>query len=91
MVAILRRAAQVHLRALRRIEPKVRSEIATLRRGGQAADAVRVLRQTSGCDLRQAKANVLHIRDAASRHKCQNTLPAGVLLCSQFMSVNLDW
>ena len=56
------------------LEPKVRSEIATLRRGGRAANAMRVLRQASGCDLRQAKANVLHIRDAASRcHKCQNS------------------
>ena len=85
-----------HCRALvvlfENLERKVRSEIATLRRGGQVANAMRVLRQASGCDLRQAKANVLHIRDAASRcHKCQNTLPPGALLCSHCMSVNLDW
>jgi thiol-disulfide isomerase/thioredoxin len=50
------------------------------------------LRDASGCDLRQAKAIIHHIRDAESRcHNCQSTVPPGSLLCAQCMAVNLDW
>jgi hypothetical protein len=73
------------------LKPTHRSQIGTLRHSS-IVEAIRMLRSVSGCDLGQAKANVLHIRDAGSRcHKCQHLLPRGALLCSQCMSVNLDW
>jgi len=51
-----------------------------------------MLSQISGCDARQAKANILHMRDADSRcHHCKHLVPRGALLCGQCMSVNLDW
>src|SRR5262245_9292905 len=73
------------------LEPIDKSRIARFRRSG-LKQAIAMLRQVSGCDLQQAKANVLHIRDVDSRcHSCQHTVPRGALLCSQCMSVNLDW
>jgi hypothetical protein len=68
-----------------------RSNIALSSRS-DATKAMELLRRVSGCDLRQAKANVLHIRDVDSHcHKCKYPIPRGALLCSQCMSVNLEW
>lgn len=68
-----------------------KSEVALLRQS-DTAEAIAMLRRVSGCDLRQAKANILHIRDTDSRcHKCKHQIQRGALLCSQCMSVNLDW
>jgi hypothetical protein len=87
-----------HCRALvilfENLKPTDRSQIATLwrLRGSGTQKAIEMLRNVSGCDLLQAKANVLHIRVTDSRcHKCQHLVPRGALLCSQCMSVNLDW
>jgi hypothetical protein len=68
-----------------------RGEVARLRHS-DTMKAIAMLTRVSGCDLRQAEANVLHIRDVDSRcHKCKHQVPRGALLCSQCMSVNLDW
>ena len=73
------------------LKPADRSQIAMLRRS-DIGKAIAMLRNASGCDLLQAKANVLHIRDVESCcHKCRHPVPRGALLCSQCMSVNLDW
>jgi hypothetical protein len=73
------------------LTPSDRSNVARLRRSNPA-QATKLLIQVSGCDLRHAKAIILHLRDADSRcHKCQHPIPRGALLCSQCMSVNLDW
>lgn len=68
-----------------------RSEIARLRHS-DSIEAIKMLTRVSGCDVHQAKANVLHIRDAESRcHNCKQEIPRGALLCSRCMAVNLDW
>jgi len=68
-----------------------RSNIARSRHSDPVAAMV-MLSQISGCDARQAKANILHMRDADSRcHHCKHLVPRGALLCGQCMSVNLDW
>ncbi|MGJ4947746.1 hypothetical protein [Bradyrhizobium sp. HKCCYLS20291] len=73
------------------LSPGERSEIARLRRSDRM-EAIALLMRLSGCDLRQAKANVMHLRDAGSRcHVCEHDVPRGALLCSRCMSVNLDW
>jgi hypothetical protein len=73
------------------LTPADRGNIARLRES-HAAEAMELLRRVSGCDLRQAKANVLHLRAADSCcRNCRHPVPRGALLCSQCMSVNLDW
>ncbi|MGJ4926357.1 hypothetical protein ACQR1K_04370 [Bradyrhizobium sp. HKCCYLRH3095] len=68
-----------------------RSEIARLRHGN-SVEAIKMLTRVSGCDVRQAKANVLHVRDSGARcHNCKHEIPKGALLCSRCMAVNLDW
>jgi len=76
------------------LKPTDRGQIATLRRSrfSDIPKAIAMLRNVSGCDFLQAKANILHIREADSRcHNCRHPVPQGALLCSQCMSVNLDW
>ena len=73
------------------LSAEAKREIAEMDRKGLYV-AWEKLRDASGCDLHQAKANILHIRDAESRcHNCQSTVRPGALLCAQCMAVNLDW
>jgi hypothetical protein len=74
------------------LDPKVRAEIGRVGRSSSRAYAAKMLGHITGCDLRQAKATGLHLRLAESHcHKCGHFVPRGALLCSQCMSVNLDW
>ncbi len=73
------------------LSEEIKGEIAELRRRSPVL-AMKRLQQAAGCELNQAKANVLHLRDEESRcHWCGFGVPAGALLCAQCMSVNLDW
>lgn len=73
------------------LAPDERREIAAVKKRNPLA-AIQRLQRASGCDARQAKANILHLRDAESRcHKCQARVPRGALLCGRCLSVNLDW
>lgn len=55
-------------------------------------EAIEGLMRAAGCGKLDAKAAVVHIRRGKSRcHKCAQVIPRGALLCSQCMSVNLDW
>jgi len=68
-----------------------RREIAQLAHREPAA-AMERLKTTLPCSDRQAKAIVGHLRrgDDGCRN-CGGEMPRGALLCSQCMSVNLDW
>jgi hypothetical protein len=70
---------------------EVRREISELK-SQSAPKAMILLKTKTGCDLAQSKASVLHIRTAdSSCHYCSAVVARGALLCSQCMSVNLDW
>ena len=76
---------------LENLDPRDRREIAAVRKRNPLA-AIQELQRASGCDARQAKANILHLRDAGSRcHKCEAPVPRGALLCGRCLSVNLEW
>src|SRR5437763_692334 len=61
------------------LSPAAKHAIACTSRSDRAA-AMQMLREVSGCDLLQAKANVLHIRgDGSDCHKCLLPLPPGAL------------
>jgi hypothetical protein len=73
------------------LAPEVRREISELK-SQSAPKAMILLKTKTGCDLAQSKASVLHIRTAdSSCHYCNAVVARGALLCSQCMSVNLDW
>jgi len=48
--------------------------------------------ELTGCDQRQAKANIIHLIGSSQKcRKCETNVPKGALLCSKCMSVNLHW
>ena len=64
------------------LSEQVKGEIADLRRKSRVL-AMKALMRAAGCDLAQAKANVLHLRNEESRcHWCGFGVPAGALLSS---------
>jgi hypothetical protein len=67
-------------------------EISEVSHSDKLIEAMDRLRAIAGCDLSQAKANVLHLRRAdRCCHKCGTEVTAGSLFCRRCMSVNLDW
>lgn len=54
--------------------------------------AMEILKTMLPCGDREAKAIVMHLRKVAQGcHYCGADIPRGALLCTQCMSVNLDW
>lgn len=73
------------------LSPTVKREIAELDYRFSPESMERLVRE-AGCEHIQAKAILMHLRDAESRcHNCRSVLRAGSLLCAQCMAVNLDW
>ena len=74
-----------------KLKPSIRSHIVGLNKD-RPIKAMKELRKATGCDLGVAKAAIYHLRNKQSQCcNCHSEMPKGALICSQCMSVNLDW
>ena len=68
------------------------SEAVSLRQLGHSLQAVSVIVQRVGTELREAKCFVLHLTEQPGHcHRCQKALLPGVAECAVCHSINLDF
>ena len=69
------------------------SEVAELARAGQIAESIRLLRQITGIEVRDANLIELHItRTPGVCNRCEEQLSAtGQIECPKCRAINLNW